>query len=1091
MRLRIPRWLGAAAVALLAVTAPAAVTASAAPAGAAPTLAAADDKGPVGWDAYRRLDRLPELAAGSRTRQFSSFGRDGSNDDGFGGTYSCLRQLGGCVIAEARGAGEVQSIWFTRDNGDVSATGWIRIELDGVPVIDANLQDLVDGRLGSPFTFPLVSNANQTSGGVTIKVPMPYRDFMRITTQYNPLFYHVTYRTFADPVGVSRFDPADQATDVLAVLRAAGTRDPKPAQPGATTARTTVTVPAQGQVSLAALTGPRAVTQLRLRVPDAVATEPILTGLRLRMTFDGRTTVDSPVGEFFGGGLGERAVRSLMFAMDAAPGGWYSAWWPMPFRSTATLSLVNTTGTTVSGVQAEVTSAPGTEWTQRLAASGTDGYFSTQSRRAETVGGADWIIADQAGRGRFVGVSQTMRGHITGGNTRNYLEGDERVYVDGSPTPQLHGTGTEDFYESGWYFNRGEYSGVFTGNTAHLFRVGGCVDECDAAYRLMIGDAVAYGTALRFGIEHGPANDMPAQYGSTAFLYTQRTAATRRTDTVVTGDAASRSAHGYTDSATQAALTASFEGDDDAVVQTEQVRAGSAAISFRLAIDPANQGVRLRRQSDQRSGYQQAAVAVDGTSAGVWVQPLGNDRQRWLADDFVLPAALTAGRSTVTVRLTPAPDAPAWTAARYLADSMVPPFTDTSAPTPVAAPTLGGGRVHALALSWSPSSDDTGVVGYRIYSSRTPGVAITAANLVGTTRATGFRHGPLPAGQTRYYRVVAVDAAGNAAAASGEVSATTRTRNTSDANGDRRDDAVDFTRGPAADVFTALSDGARFGPDSQPWNDFFAVDAEIPLTGDVNGDGRADIITFTRGDSADVYVGLSTGSGFAAGVKWHDFFAVGTEIPAVGDVDGDGRADIITFTRGATADVYVALSTGSGFGPGVKWHDHFAVGDEFPAVGDVDGDGRDDIVTFTRGSAGDVFVSLSDGNRFVEDGWKWHDSFAVGAELPALGDVDGDGRDDIVTFTRGLAGDVFVSLSDGSRFGQNAWKWHDAFALGDALPGVGDFNGDGRADVVSFTRGTEADVYVALSDGGRFGPAADRWHDQFAPGSDLPRPSVS
>ncbi|MFG1742514.1 FG-GAP-like repeat-containing protein, partial [Micromonospora chalcea] len=158
---------------------------------------------------------------------------------------------------------------------------------------------------------------------------------------------------------------------------------------------------------------------------------------------------------------------------------------------------------------------------------------------------------------------------------------------------------------------------------------------------------------------------------------------------------------------------------------------------------------------------------------------------------------------------------------------------------------------------------------------------------------------------------------------------------------------------------------------------------------------------------------------------------------------------------------------------------------------DVDGDGRDDIVTFTRGTTGDVFVSLSDGTRFVEDGWKWHDSFAVGNELPAVGDVDGDGRDDIVTFTRGTTGDVFVSLSDGTRFVQHSWKWHDHFAFGDELPGVGDYNGDGRADVVTFTRGLTADVFVSLSTGGGFGPPGNRWHDQFAPGADLPRPSVS
>ncbi|HYO52263.1 DUF2961 domain-containing protein [Archangium sp.] len=41
---------------------------------------------------------------------------------------------------------------------------------------------------------------------------------------------------------------------------------------------------------------------------------------------------------------------------------------------------------------------------------------------------------------------------------RGGLEGDERVHVDGSLTPQLYGTGTEDFYESGWYFSRGTFS---------------------------------------------------------------------------------------------------------------------------------------------------------------------------------------------------------------------------------------------------------------------------------------------------------------------------------------------------------------------------------------------------------------------------------------------------------------------------------------------------------------------------------------------------------------------------------------------------------------------------------------------------------
>ena len=79
----------------------------------------------VGWDTYRRLDRLPYLSADTQTLQVSSFDRSGGdfdistgNDNGSGG---CLASGGaGCVIAEDRGAGEVDSIWFTRDGGNVT-----------------------------------------------------------------------------------------------------------------------------------------------------------------------------------------------------------------------------------------------------------------------------------------------------------------------------------------------------------------------------------------------------------------------------------------------------------------------------------------------------------------------------------------------------------------------------------------------------------------------------------------------------------------------------------------------------------------------------------------------------------------------------------------------------------------------------------------------------------------------------------------------------------------------------------------------------------------------------------------------------------
>src|ERR1700751_1885114 len=131
----------------------------------------------VGWDTYRRLDRLPYLSADAQTLQVSSFDRSGGdfdistgNQTGSGGGLASGGA--GCVIAEDRGAGEVDSIWFTRDGGNVTRMGTIRIDLDGQTVIDAPLQALVDGALGAPFVWPLVANAAQSPAGAYIKGPM-------------------------------------------------------------------------------------------------------------------------------------------------------------------------------------------------------------------------------------------------------------------------------------------------------------------------------------------------------------------------------------------------------------------------------------------------------------------------------------------------------------------------------------------------------------------------------------------------------------------------------------------------------------------------------------------------------------------------------------------------------------------------------------------------------------------------------------------------------------------------------------------------------------------------------------------------------
>ena len=58
------------------------------------------------------------------------------------------------------------------------------------------------------------------------------------------------------------------------------------------------------------------------------------------------------------------------------------------------------------------------------------------------------------------------------------------------------------------------------------------------------------------------------------------------------------------------------------------------------------------------------------------------------------------------------------------------------------------------------------------------------------------------------------------------------------------------------------------------------------------------------------------------------------------------------------------------FGPSRQWHDNFAFGTELPRVGDFNGDGRADIATFTGGTGADVYVALSSGSLFRQDRWR-------------------------------------------------------------------------------------------------------------------------
>jgi GH25 family lysozyme M1 (1,4-beta-N-acetylmuramidase) len=127
------------------------------------------------------------------------------------------------------------------------------------------------------------------------------------------------------------------------------------------------------------------------------------------------------------------------------------------------------------------------------------------------------------------------------------------------------------------------------------------------------------------------------------------------------------------------------------------------------------------------------------------------------------------------------------------------------------------------------------------------------------------------------------------------------------------------------------------------------------LSGDVNGDGRADLVAI---NDADIWVSLSTGTAFDTPTQWSPVALHGTVGDLLGDVNGDRRADLVAIND---ADIWVALSTGTAFTTPTRWSAVALHGTVGNLLGDVNGDSRADLVTI---NGADIWVTLSTGTAF-------------------------------------------------------------------------------------------------------------------------------
>ncbi|MBN1901202.1 VCBS repeat-containing protein, partial [Candidatus Sumerlaeota bacterium] len=148
----------------------------------------------------------------------------------------------------------------------------------------------------------------------------------------------------------------------------------------------------------------------------------------------------------------------------------------------------------------------------------------------------------------------------------------------------------------------------------------------------------------------------------------------------------------------------------------------------------------------------------------------------------------------------------------------------------------------------------------------------------------------------------------------------------------------------------------------------------IPLAGDANGDGLCDLIQVT--EYRDVWVALSTQTMYNSPSRWgwlgFKYAPFDGWYPLCGDVNADGADDLIQITP--TGDLWVSLSTGSAYASPSRWGWLDFYYDEaqgyYPIMGDVNADGKADLIQITP--SGEALVAFSTGSSFDSpEHWGW------------------------------------------------------------------------------------------------------------------------
>jgi hypothetical protein len=451
---------------------------------------------------------------------------DGPDPDG--------HESGGYLLAAIDdGPGYVSRMFFTRfgvadlfRGGDFFTSGnlgrfedeFLRIYVDDLdqPAFVIRVADL--GKT-DPFASAL---AGYGASAVTSYTPISFSRSLRVrldgTSALSGYFYHVDIQRTAEPTrafSARLAEDPDYAT-------AAGLLERFGQNPNSGGSRVVddhlLEVPAGETVDILDDEGSGTIGLLQFVL--AAPTQPALRGLRLQAVFDhaAAPAIDVSLDAFFGCREQMAPFRTLPMrvqydgaALDLA------CYLPMPFRQQARITLSNDGSDPVS-LRATVSldrALPAEPW----------GYLHARSYAVEgpQPAGTQFEVLNVAGRGRYVGtfLFAAGNGDPRPGELRaalNILEGNETGIIDGNV--RIRGTGTEDYYNGGFYFADGPSDRPFS---AVNFVQGGFTREpgvVSCCRWHVLADAIDFQSSFVLRFQHASGNPaLVVRYATVAYYY--------------------------------------------------------------------------------------------------------------------------------------------------------------------------------------------------------------------------------------------------------------------------------------------------------------------------------------------------------------------------------------------------------------------------------------------------------------------------------------------------------------------------------------------------------------------------------------------